>query len=164
MIALAQVLIATVLIPFAFAAPAVSVNGSDLTTRSGRHLLESKDGRCGAGTRFGCGPRRCCSSSGFCGTTEGHCDLGCQSAFGACESTLPPGVRPPVTKDGRCGAGANSGSVDYMLMPDVDQKDVARTMIYVGLRKSTVTLAVSRHLVSVYPTRISLDIRLAGNS
>ncbi|KAH9244058.1 hypothetical protein BASA81_018580 [Batrachochytrium salamandrivorans] len=109
MIALAQVLIATVLIPFAFAAPAVSVNGSDLTTRSGRHLLESKDGRCGAGTRFGCGPRRCCSSSGFCGTTEGHCDLGCQSAFGACESTLPPGVRPPVTKDGRCGAGANSG-------------------------------------------------------
>ncbi|KAH6578849.1 hypothetical protein BASA61_007902 [Batrachochytrium salamandrivorans] len=55
-------------------------------------------------------------------------------------------------------------AVDYMLMPDVDQKDVARTMVTVGLRKSTVTLAVSQHLVSVYPTRISLDIRLAGNS
>ncbi|KAH6571495.1 hypothetical protein BASA50_003522 [Batrachochytrium salamandrivorans] len=103
MVALVQVLIAAVLIPFAFAAPSASIRRSDFTTGSGIHLPESKDGACGAGTGFGCGSERCCSGAGFCGTTKYHCGVTCQSAFGACNINRPISEFK-VSPDGSCGA------------------------------------------------------------
>lgn len=65
----------------------------------------SSDGSCGLsskskatckGSTFG----DCCSSSGWCGSDDGHCASGCQSTYGTC--TLGG-----VTTDGTCGAGHN---------------------------------------------------------
>ncbi|KAK6857967.1 hypothetical protein PG995_005666 [Apiospora arundinis] len=59
----------------------------------------SVDGTCGAngktckGSTFG----DCCSSSGFCGSTSGHCTAGCQSGFGTCSGA------GDVSVDGSCG-------------------------------------------------------------
>ncbi|KAH6561530.1 hypothetical protein BASA62_009753 [Batrachochytrium salamandrivorans] len=48
------------------------------------------------GTRFGCGPEKCCSPTGFCGITKEHCRVGCQSAFGLCDP-LSPAIQPPFS-------------------------------------------------------------------
>ncbi|KAH9266411.1 hypothetical protein BASA84_001147 [Batrachochytrium salamandrivorans] len=63
MIALVQVLIAAVLIPFAFAAaPSVSIERPGLITiRPSIRLPVTKDGACGARAGFGCGSEGCCS-------------------------------------------------------------------------------------------------------
>ncbi|KAH6600093.1 hypothetical protein BASA61_002364 [Batrachochytrium salamandrivorans] len=105
MVALVQVLIAAVLIPFAFAAPPVNVNGSDLTTRSFESLSVSPDFRCGAAAGFGCAPGFCCSQHNFCGITQGHCDFGCQPEFSLCDSTRGPDSPRPESSNGRCGSG-----------------------------------------------------------
>ncbi|KAL6355084.1 hypothetical protein LRP88_11561 [Fusarium phalaenopsidis] len=47
-------------------------------------LMISPDQTCGAGTSFKCPDGLCCSSAGYCGTTDAHC-TGCQSAYGRCE-------------------------------------------------------------------------------
>ncbi|OUM65858.1 carbohydrate-binding module family 18 protein [Piromyces sp. E2] len=39
--------------------------------------------RCGSGIGK-CAPGLCCSRYGWCGSTEQHCDTGCQSEFGEC--------------------------------------------------------------------------------
>jgi hypothetical protein len=46
----------------------------------------STDAKCGSNgkTCKGCGFGDCCSSSGYCGDTTGHCGAGCQSGFGVC--------------------------------------------------------------------------------
>ncbi|KAH6571497.1 hypothetical protein BASA50_003520 [Batrachochytrium salamandrivorans] len=119
MMALVQVLIAAVLIPFAFATPSVSIRISDFTTGSGIHLPESKNGRCGAGTGFGCGPKRCCSIRGFCGITKYHCGDGCQSAFGSCGSftletlTVSPDFRCGVEAGFKCAPGHCCSQYNY---------------------------------------------------
>ncbi|KAL0932037.1 chitin recognition protein [Colletotrichum truncatum] len=73
----------------------------------------STDGTCGAsnngfnclGTAFG----DCCSPYGFCGTTSGHCDTGCQSGYGKCSGT---GADTNVSRDGKCGdLGSTLGQV-----------------------------------------------------
>ncbi|KFZ18657.1 hypothetical protein V501_01095 [Pseudogymnoascus sp. VKM F-4519 (FW-2642)] len=54
-------------------------------------ILESSlNGTCGGfqtctGSKFG----RCCSKFGYCGTTEAHCDKGCNPSFGICNSDAP---------------------------------------------------------------------------
>ncbi|KAH9270767.1 hypothetical protein BASA83_007129 [Batrachochytrium salamandrivorans] len=125
MVALIQTLIAVMLIPIALVASSAfndtthgfAPRGSNSPTigRSG-HLPVSPYGKCGRRTKFGCDQGRCCSPFGFCGLTEDHCGVGCQSAF-----------------------------------------DVARNMVSVELRQSTVVLIASQSLAHVIPTRL-LDL------
>ncbi|KAF1942657.1 hypothetical protein EJ02DRAFT_308073, partial [Clathrospora elynae] len=47
----------------------------------------SPDGSCGGANKYQCKGSSfgdCCSSSGFCGSTTGHCTAGCQTTFGTC--------------------------------------------------------------------------------
>ncbi|KAH7091911.1 hypothetical protein FB567DRAFT_516115 [Paraphoma chrysanthemicola] len=62
----------------------------------------SPDGSCGGANQYICKGSPfgdCCSSSGFCGSTNAHCTAGCQKDFGACTVT-------DLSPDGTCG-GAN---------------------------------------------------------
>ncbi|KAE8383928.1 glycoside hydrolase superfamily, partial [Aspergillus alliaceus] len=45
---------------------------------------ESTDGSCGFG-KGKCGSGQCCSQYGTCGTTDAHCQAGCQSDYGTCK-------------------------------------------------------------------------------
>ncbi|KAF5024579.1 hypothetical protein F66182_3342 [Fusarium sp. NRRL 66182] len=60
----------------------------------------STDGSCGKngktckGSTYG----DCCSSNGFCGKSTDHCDAGCQSAFGTCNTAAST-----ISTDGSCG-------------------------------------------------------------
>ncbi|KAH6574273.1 hypothetical protein BASA62_002516 [Batrachochytrium salamandrivorans] len=147
MIALVQILIAAVLIPVSFGAPAVDASEPAPTIRplafvpARKTYLVSRDGKCGEGTDSMCEAGVCCSKNGVCGTTKDHCKAGCQSEFGSCDPTGLVEYRESL-HDGRCGRGINS---------IVTQKNVARSVAFVDLRKSTVVLAVSRHLVYVIP-------------
>ncbi|KAJ4260593.1 hypothetical protein NW762_007336 [Fusarium torreyae] len=66
----------------------------------------TKDGTCGpkngglkcTGSKYG----DCCSYNGFCGSTSGHCDGGCQSDFGTC-NTWKTGSPLIVSDNGLCG-------------------------------------------------------------
>ncbi|KAK8017687.1 carbohydrate-binding module family 18 protein [Apiospora rasikravindrae] len=63
----------------------------------------SPDGTCGGANGFLCRGSPfgdCCSSSGFCGNTTGHCEAGCQPDFGTCAGAAN------LSPDGTCG-GAN---------------------------------------------------------
>ncbi|CZT41787.1 uncharacterized protein RSE6_01573 [Rhynchosporium secalis] len=64
----------------------------------------STDGSCGGngkktcpGSTFG----NCCSVAGYCGSTSDHCKIGCQSAFGDCETNN-------ISIDGQCGANGKT--------------------------------------------------------
>ncbi|KAL2076241.1 hypothetical protein VTL71DRAFT_1184 [Oculimacula yallundae] len=64
----------------------------------------STDGTCGGsgkkvcrGSAFG----NCCSASGYCGSSSDHCKIGCQSAFGECETNS-------ISVDGQCGANGKT--------------------------------------------------------
>ncbi|KAH6583942.1 hypothetical protein BASA60_001151 [Batrachochytrium salamandrivorans] len=113
MVALVQTLIAVMLIPVAFAAPAANgttpASASKVSTASrtghyghlkvsvdGRHLKLSRNGKCGRGTNLKCRSDTCCSQFGFCGTTNEHCRADCQSAFGLCDP-LSPAIQPLVS-------------------------------------------------------------------
>ncbi|KAL3418148.1 hypothetical protein PVAG01_09863 [Phlyctema vagabunda] len=63
----------------------------------------SSDGQCGANgkTCTGSSYGTCCSSTGWCGTTDDHCKVGCQAKFGVCEETN-------ITTDGQCGANGKT--------------------------------------------------------
>ena len=59
----------------------------------------SPDGSCGGTNKYVCKGSTfgdCCSSSGFCGSTTGHCQAGCQTSFGTC-------TNPSLSPDGTCG-------------------------------------------------------------
>nr|KAJ3421941.1 chitin deacetylase [Polyrhizophydium stewartii] len=88
--------------------------------RPAHHLPISPDETCGAAAGYTCGPYKCCSQYGYCGTTTDYCDVQtCQPLYGACgtipartttaaatgTSPLPPWPtdHPPLTPDGRCG-------------------------------------------------------------
>lgn len=48
-------------------------------------LQVSVDGECGNGlTCLGSSYGSCCSEHGWCGSTDDHCGVGCQAAFGVC--------------------------------------------------------------------------------
>lgn len=53
-----------------------------------RQLPFTETGRCGPdygnATCAGQKTEKCCSKSGWCGSTEGHCSSGCQEKFGSC--------------------------------------------------------------------------------
>ena len=59
------------------------------------------NGQCGFNgkTCKGSGFGDCCSSSGFYGSTTGHCEAGCQVTFGTCSGT----GTGDITTDGKCG-------------------------------------------------------------
>ncbi|KAH7407055.1 hypothetical protein DE146DRAFT_607491 [Phaeosphaeria sp. MPI-PUGE-AT-0046c] len=62
----------------------------------------SPDGTCTCGgtSKFQCKGSAfgdCCSSSGYCGSTTGHCTAGCQAGFGTCTAS-------DMSPDGTCGA------------------------------------------------------------
>ncbi|KAH9268520.1 hypothetical protein BASA84_000124 [Batrachochytrium salamandrivorans] len=128
MVALVQTLIAVMLIPVAFAAPASSIRDSTPTSKAPAaaattglavNLTVSTDSKCGKKAGSKCGEGNCCSQYDFCGTT-------CRSIASVAEG----------------------------LISNVDQKPVARNMASVELRKRTVALTVSRHLVCVIPPRL----------
>ncbi|OJD34198.1 glycosyl family [Diplodia corticola] len=48
------------------------------------NLTTSTDGTCGASLGLKCPEGTCCSSGGWCGSTEAHCGLSCQANFGVC--------------------------------------------------------------------------------
>lgn len=50
------------------------------------NLTTSVDNSCGLGTYLKCGESQCCSQYGWCGNTTAHCDTGCQTGYGRCES------------------------------------------------------------------------------
>ncbi|KAH9267029.1 hypothetical protein BASA83_010227 [Batrachochytrium salamandrivorans] len=113
MVALVQTLIAVMLIPVALVASSasngtthgfVSKGSSAPTIGLSGQLPVSPYGKCGKGTKFGCEQGRCCSRFGFCGLTEEHCGVGCQSAFGPCDPTTPIGPRT-ISPVGICGRG-----------------------------------------------------------
>jgi hypothetical protein len=59
----------------------------------------SPDGTCAGTNKYQCKGSQfgdCCSASGCCGSTTGHCTAGCQGAFGLCTST-------DISSDGTCG-------------------------------------------------------------
>ncbi|KAF2123712.1 carbohydrate-binding module family 18 protein [Dothidotthia symphoricarpi CBS 119687] len=59
----------------------------------------SPDGTCGGTNGFICKGSTfgdCCSSSGFCGSTDAHCKAGCQTKFGNCTANN-------ISPDGTCG-------------------------------------------------------------
>ncbi|KAF2092311.1 carbohydrate-binding module family 18 protein [Saccharata proteae CBS 121410] len=45
-------------------------------------LKQTQDGSCGSGTAYRCEAGNCCSSSGYCGTSDEYCDLGTQPGYG----------------------------------------------------------------------------------
>jgi hypothetical protein len=51
-------------------------------------LVKRDDGACGVhsdGVNYGsCANGMCCSTWGYCGTTDEYCGAGCQPAFGSC--------------------------------------------------------------------------------
>ncbi|KAH6574324.1 hypothetical protein BASA62_002504 [Batrachochytrium salamandrivorans] len=118
MIALVQILIAAVLIPVSFGAPAVDASEPAPTIRplafvpARKTYLVSRDGKCGEGTDSMCEAGVCCSKNGVCGTTKDHCKAGCQSEFGSCDPTGPVEYMK-TSRDGKCGRGTrvycNSG-------------------------------------------------------
>jgi hypothetical protein len=62
----------------------------------------STDGRCGGTNKISCLGSTlgdCCSSDGWCGSSELHCEEGCKSQFGICK----PPKNPRVSKNGTCG-------------------------------------------------------------
>jgi hypothetical protein len=76
--------------------------------------VPSPTGRCGGSGNFTClrsGLGDCCSSSGWCGPTDGHCGEGCQPQYGIChgpakEQALIGKVAPMrggVSTDATCG-------------------------------------------------------------
>lgn len=76
------------------AQPTTSVHSAQPTPSIRKHYVTSPDGHCGGKDGYTCegfsgGP--CCSSSGWCGTSFGHCAplQGCQPAFGKCEILRP---------------------------------------------------------------------------
>jgi len=55
--------------------------------------------RCGENRGKCVNPEDCCSEFGYCGVTEAHCGVGCQSEFGVCKET---NIKPSKIT-GRCG-------------------------------------------------------------
>ncbi|KAH6602743.1 hypothetical protein BASA61_000832 [Batrachochytrium salamandrivorans] len=115
MVALVQTLIAVMLIPVAFAAPASSIRDSTPTSKAPAaaattglavNLTVSTDSRCGKKAGSKCGEGNCCSQYDFCGTTIEHCGVGCQSAFGLCDPILPV-ENLIVSVNSKCGRGTN---------------------------------------------------------
>ncbi|KAF9777038.1 hypothetical protein IL306_004688 [Fusarium sp. DS 682] len=53
-----------------------------------------KNGKGSKGSKYG----DCCSAQGYCGKESGHCDAGCQSAFGSCNNAAGN-----IFTDGQCG-------------------------------------------------------------
>ncbi|KAH7029905.1 uncharacterized protein B0I36DRAFT_291706 [Microdochium trichocladiopsis] len=64
----------------------------------------SVDGLCGGAQRLTCKGSAfgdCCSSGGWCGSTDGHCKAGCQASFGTCTGSN-------FSADGSCGPDKGS--------------------------------------------------------
>jgi len=57
------------------------------TTSSSTSLPTSTDGRCGKEFGTVCSNGLCCSKYGYCGTSNAHCDSGCQTGFGSCSGS-----------------------------------------------------------------------------
>lgn len=60
----------------------------------------STDGTCGGAEGFTCAGStfgNCCSAYGWCGSTTGHCDAGCNAVFGICGSTSPSATPASVS-------------------------------------------------------------------
>lgn len=91
------------------AASVAAVPGSRHEERS----TVSPDATCGGTDGYTCLGSfygDCCSSSGYCGTTNVYCGQGCQSAFGNCTSTVGGLV---VSTDGTCGSGITCEGSTY---------------------------------------------------
>jgi len=76
----------------------------------------STNGKCGEEDGK-CPDGKCCSKYGYCGTSDKHCDAGCQSEFGKCNSKTTTIIKTkttattrtttksslPTSTNGRCG-------------------------------------------------------------
>jgi len=82
-------------------------NGSSTSSPSPSYTV-STNGRCGKEFGTSCPNKECCSKYGYCGTSDKHCDAGCQSGFGRCgsgstSSSPSPSPSSTVSTNGRCG-------------------------------------------------------------
>lgn len=65
--------------------------------------------QCGSTVNLSCTNGLCCSSAGYCGSTDAYCGYGCQGGYGYCDSipTTSPALKPsfaPTRKiPGSCG-------------------------------------------------------------
>jgi len=67
-----------------------------------------EDGKCPDG--------KCCSKYGYCGTSEKHCDVGCQSEFGKCNSSTSEKISTNDKcgpEDGKCPDGKCCSKYGY---------------------------------------------------
>ncbi|KAH6583181.1 hypothetical protein BASA61_008123 [Batrachochytrium salamandrivorans] len=188
MIALVQILIAAVLIPVSFGAPAVDASEPAPTIRplafvpARKTYLVSRDGKCGEGTDSMCEAGVCCSKNGVCGTTKDHCKAGCQSEFGSCDPTGPVKHLEHTRDNNSCGIDCQEAFGFCNPRPYVEPRKVssdgkcgkgtefgcepgncALSMALVELRVITVVLAVNLDLVYVIPPCLFHN-RLAENS
>jgi hypothetical protein len=69
--------------------------------------LVSPDFSCGGEAGYSCDTGLCCSEYGWCGTGQGYCTVGCQSAFGVCDTVVPSpsvtAVPGNISPDNSCG-------------------------------------------------------------
>ncbi|KAK4863890.1 hypothetical protein LT330_010371 [Penicillium expansum] len=66
-----------------------------------KDLKDSNDGTCGFGAKAKCPSGQCCSSSGFCGTTDQFCQAGCLSDYGTCKGVSITESWRKAQKDGK---------------------------------------------------------------
>jgi len=68
-------------------------------------IVSAVRGRCGPEYGACAKATECCSKYGWCGTTEEHCGVGCQSEFGKCNSTPSTPSTPSKSSSvkGKCG-------------------------------------------------------------
>lgn len=70
-------------------------------------LPVSTDGSCGAQSGHRCPASLCCSQYGWCGSVTTYCGVGCQSAYGVCQSGATSGaVSNPAEADAQAAAAA----------------------------------------------------------
>ncbi|KAK6209024.1 hypothetical protein LQW54_006624 [Pestalotiopsis sp. IQ-011] len=78
----------------------------------------SYNSQCGVPSKFTCVGSLygdCCSANGFCGSTEDHCGVGCQSEYGFCDGKKQPELK--IRGYGRCQHGWTPTGLAFEELP-----------------------------------------------
>ncbi|KAJ5124162.1 uncharacterized protein N7515_007987 [Penicillium bovifimosum] len=68
---------------------------------SPKNLKDSSNGQCGFAAGAKCPSGQCCSSSGYCGTTDEFCQAGCLSDYGTCKGVSITASWRKAQQDGK---------------------------------------------------------------
>lgn len=126
-------------------------------------LQVSTDGSCGGETGLTCvasGFGQCCSMNGWCGTSQDHCQTGCQAAYGTCGSASSLPECPPPTSQSVSLTRTPlppPGTTIYLTRTTAYTETVTRTPFATRTQTLTVTATVnSTRWVVVGSTRTDL--------